>query len=91
MVNILTCCAIGVSRRIGYHRASADAHEWARVRLRRHLGEFTTCSTLDLDTITLTRSGDSSQTFLNVPRQVVRGLAVQLGLIVVERFGVVGR
>ena len=53
------------------------------------LGGFTTFSTFGLDTITLVRSGESSQAFLNIMLQVVGGLAaVQTGLFVVERIGV---
>ncbi len=56
------------------------------------LGGFTTFSTFGLDTITLVRSGDSSQAFLNILLQVVCGLAaVHFGLVAVERFGVIAR
>ena len=56
------------------------------------LGGFTTFSTFGLDTITLVRSGDSSQAFLNILLHVVCGLAaVQFGLVAVERFGVIAR
>ena len=45
-----------------------------------------------LDTITLVRSGDSSQAFLNILLHVVCGLAaVHFGLVAVERFGVIAR
>jgi CrcB protein len=55
-------------------------------------GGFTTISTFGLDTITLVRSGDSSQAILNILLQVVCGLAgVHWGLVVVERFSVVAR
>lgn len=53
--------------RVCCHLPPADAHELAQVVFVGMLGGFTTFSTFGLDTITLVRSGDSSQAVLNHP------------------------
>ena len=92
IVNIVGCCAIGVLAGLvatGRLPMRATWREFVFVGI---LGGFTTFSTFGLDTITLVRSGDTSQAVLNILLQVVCGLAaVHFGLVVVERFGVVGR
>jgi fluoride exporter len=92
VVNIVGCCAIGVLAGLvatGRLPMRANWREFVFVGI---LGGFTTFSTFGLDTITLVRSGDGSHAFLNVMLQVVCGLtAVHVGIIVVERLGVVGR
>jgi CrcB protein len=56
------------------------------------LGGFTTFSTFGLDTLTLIRSGDATPAVMNVAIHVVCGLAgVHVGLVLIERFGVVAR
>jgi fluoride exporter len=92
IVNIVGCWAIGVLAGLvatGRLPMRATWREFVFVGI---LGGFTTFSTFGLDTITLVRSGDTSQAVLNILLQVVCGLAaVHFGLVVVERFGVVGR
>jgi CrcB protein len=89
MVNVVGCCAIGVLAGLvatGRLPMRATWREFVFVGI---LGGFTTFSTFGLETITLVRSGETSQAFLNILLQVVCGLAaVHFGLIVVERFGV---
>jgi CrcB protein len=56
------------------------------------LGGFTTFSTFGLDTVTLIKAGDGSLALLNVLLQVVCGVGgVYVGLVLVERFGLVAR
>ena len=92
IVNIVGCCVIGVLAGLvatGRLPMRATWREFAFVGI---LGGFTTFSTFGLDTITLVRSGDSSQAFLNILLHVVCGLAaVHFGLVAVERFGVIAR
>jgi fluoride exporter len=90
IVNIVGCCAIGVfAGLVATGRLPMRTH-WREFVFVGVLGGFTTFSTFGLDTITLVRSGDSSQAFLNVVLQVVCGLAaVHFGVAIVERLGVV--
>jgi CrcB protein len=92
IVNIVGCCVIGVLAGLvatGRLPMRANWREFIFVGI---LGGFTTFSTFGLDTVTLVRSGDSSQAFLNVLLHVVCGLAaVHFGLVAVERFGVIAR
>ena len=92
IVNIVGCGVIGVLAGLvatGRLPMRANWREFVFVGI---LGGFTTFSTFGLDTITLVRSGDSSQAFLNILLHVVCGLAaVHFGLVAVERFGVIAR
>ena len=92
IVNIVGCCVIGVLAGLvatGRLPMRTNLREFIFVGI---LGGFTTYSTFGLDTITLIRSGDSSQAFLNILLHVVCGLAaVHFGLVAVERFGGIAR
>ena len=92
IVNIVGCGVIGVLAGLvatGRLPMRANWREFVFVGI---LGGFTTFSTFGLDTITLIRSGDSSQAFLNILLHVVCGLAaVHFGLVAVERFGAIAR
>lgn len=89
IVNIVGCCLIGVLAGLVATGRLPMRPTWREFVFVGILGGFTTFSTFGLDTITLVRSGESSQAFLNIMLQVVGGLAaVQTGLFVVERIGV---
>ena len=92
IVNIVGCCVIGVLAGLvatGRLPMRPSSREFVFVGI---LGGFTTFSTFGLETITLVRSGDSSQAVLNILLQVVVGLAaVHLGLVAVERLGAIAR
>jgi len=92
IVNIVGCCVIGMlAGLVGTGRLPMRAN-WREFICVGILGGFTTFSTFGLDTITLVRSGDSSQALLNILLHVVCGLAaVHFGLVAVERFGVIVR
>jgi CrcB protein len=92
IVNIVGCCVIGVLAGLVATGRLPLRTNWREFVFVGILGGFTTFSTFGLDTITLARSGDSSQVFLNILLHVVCGLAaVHFGLVAVERFGVIGR
>ena len=92
VVNILGCCVIGALAGLVATGRLPMRTTWREFVFVGILGGFTTFSAFSLDTITLVRSGDGSQAFLNVLLQVLCGLAaVHFGFIVVERFGVVTR
>ena len=92
IVNIVGCCVIGVLAGLVAAGRLPMRTNWREFIFVGILGGFTTFSTFGLDTITLVRSGDTSQAVLNTLLQVVCGLAaVYFGLVVVERFGVVAR
>ena len=92
IVNIVGCCVIGVLAGLVATGRLPMCTNWREFVFVGILGGFTTFSTFGLDTVTLVRSGDSSQAFLNILLHVVCGLAaVHFGLVAVERFGVVGR
>jgi fluoride exporter len=89
IVNIVGCCVIGVLAGLVATGRLPMRTTWREFVFVGILGGFTTFSTFGLDTITLARSGESSQAFVSIMLQVVGGLAaVQAGLVVVERFGV---
>ena len=89
IVNIVGCCVIGVLAGLVATGRLPMRTTWREFVFVGILGGFTTFSTFGLDPITLVRSGESSQAFLNIMLQVVGGLAaVQTGLFVVERIGV---
>ena len=92
IVNIVGCSVIGVLAGLVATGRLPMRTNWREFIFVGILGGFTTFSTFGLDTITLVRSGDSSQAFLNILLHVVCGLAaVHFGLAAVERFGVIGR
>jgi CrcB protein len=92
IVNIVGCCLIGVLAGLVATGRLPMRTNWREFIFVGILGGFTTYSTFGLDTITLVRSGDSSQAFLNILLHVVCGLAaVHFGLVAVERFGVIAR
>ena len=89
LVNVVGCCAIGVLAGLVATGRLPMRATWRELVFVGILGGFTTFSTFGLETITLVRSGETSQAVLNILLQVVCGLAaVHFGLIVVERFGV---
>jgi CrcB protein len=92
VVNIVGCGLIGVLAGLVATGRLPMRTNWREFIFVGILGGFTTFSTFGLDTITLARSGDSSQAFLNILLHVVCGLAaVHFGLVAVERFGVIAR
>jgi CrcB protein len=92
IVNIIGCCVIGVLAGLAATGRLPMRTNWREFIFVGILGGFTTFSTFGLDTITLVRSGDSSQALLNILLHVVCGLAaVHFGLVAVERFGVITR
>jgi CrcB protein len=92
IVNIVGCCVIGVLAGLVATGRLPMRPNWREFVFVGILGGFTTFSTFGLETITLVRSGDGSQALLNVLLHVVCGLAaVYVGLVAVERFGVVSR
>ena len=92
IVNIVGCCVIGVLAGLVATGRLPMRPNWREFVFVGILGGFTTFSTFGLDTITLVRSGDSSQALLNILLHVVCGLAaVHFGLVAVERFGVIAR
>ena len=92
VVNIVGCCVIGVLAGLVATGRLPIRTNWREFVFVGILGGFTTFSTFGLDTITLVRSGDSSQAFLNIVLHVVCGLAaVHFGLVAVERLGGIAR
>jgi CrcB protein len=92
VVNVVGCWVIGVLAGLVATGRLPMRTNWREFVFVGILGGFTTFSTFGLDTITLVRSGDSSQAFLNIVLQVVVGLAaVHFGLVAVERFGLIAR
>jgi CrcB protein len=92
VVNIVGCCVIGVLAGLVATGRLPMRTNWRELVFVGILGGFTTFSTFGPDTITMVRSGDSSQAFLNIVLHVVCGLAaVHFGLVAVERFGVIPR
>lgn len=92
VVNIVGCCVMGVLAGLVATGRLPMRTTWREFVFVGILGGFTTFSTFSLDTITLVRSNDGSQAFLNVLLQVGCGLAaVYFGFVVVERFGGVTR
>ena len=92
MVNIVGCGVIGVLAGLVANGRLPMRTNWREFVFVGILGGFTTFSTFGLDTITLLRSGDSSQAFLNILLHLVCGLgAVYVGLVTVERFGLIAR
>jgi CrcB protein len=92
VVNVAGCCAIGVLAGLVATGRLPMRTNWREFVFVGILGGFTTFSTFGLDTITLVRSGDSTQALWNVLIQVTCGLAgVHAGLVLVERFGMYGR
>jgi CrcB protein len=92
VVNVVGCCVIGVLAGFVAAGRLPMRTNWREFVFVGILGGFTTFSTFGLDTITLVRSGDSSQALLNIVLHVVCGLAaVHFGLVAVERFGVMAR
>jgi CrcB protein len=92
MVNIVGCCVIGMLAGLIATGRLPIRTNWREFVFVGMLGGFTTFSTFGLETITLLRSGDSSQAFLNILLHVVCGLAaVHFGLVAVERFGGMAR
>ena len=92
IVNIVGCCVIDVLAGLVATGRLPRRTNWREFVFVGVLSGFTTFSTFGLDTITVVRSGDTSQAFLNIRLQVICGLAaVQTGLVTVERFGVVAR
>jgi CrcB protein len=92
IVNITGCIAIGVlAGLVATGRLPMRSH-WREFVFVGILGGFTTFSSFGLDTVTLIKAGDSSQALLNVLLQVVCGVGgVYVGLVLVERFGLVAR
>ena len=92
IVNVVGCCVTGVLAGLVATGRLPMRTNWREFVFVGIVGGFTTFSTFGLDTITLVRSGDSSQAFLNILVQVVFGLAaVHFGLVAVERLGVIAR
>ena len=92
VVNIAGCCVIGVLAGLVSSGRLPMRATWRDFVFVGILGGFTTFSTFGLDTIALIRSGQSSHALLNIVLHVVCGLvAVHLGLLLVERFGVITR
>jgi CrcB protein len=92
VVNITGCVAIGVLAGLVATGRLPMRTNWREFVFVGILGGFTTFSTFGLDTITLVRAGDSTQAVLNVLLHVVCGVGgVFVGLVLVERFGLVAR
>ena len=92
LVNVVGCFVIGLLAGLIVSGRLTPRLYWREFVFIGILGGFTTFSTFGLDTITLVRSGDSSQAFFNILLHVVCGLAaVHFGLVAVERFGVIAR
>lgn len=88
VVNVLGCCIIGVLAGLVLSGRLPMRQHWREFAFAGILGGFTTFSTFGLETITLLRTGETTQAVANVAVQVVCGLGgLYAGLVVCEQFG----